>query len=117
MRTLGTGARRHRAANRRGGGRIVWIAMLGLLLAGGSLAAQKTPWPNIGEDPSVTPVTGVSWLKHLGLEVAGTRLGQGSSHYGPSDEQRSAAASEPLGVRRTMAVTMSRSRSRPCSCS
>ena len=105
MRTLGTGAWRRSAASQRVGGRIAWVGMLGLLLAGASAAAQKTSWPNIGEDPSVTPVTGVSWLKHLGLDVAGTRLGQGSSHYGPSDEQRSRSASESLGVRRTMVVT------------
>jgi mono/diheme cytochrome c family protein len=69
------------------------------------MAAQKTSWPAIDQDPSVTPVTGASWLTHLGLQVAGTRLGQGSSHYGPAEEDRGAPASEPLGVRRTMAVS------------
>jgi len=104
MRTRGNALRRG-VVCRFPGGRFVWITALGLLMAAGPLVAQKTPWPNTGEDPSVTAVSGVSWLKHLGLDVAGTRLGQGSSHYGPGDEQRGAATSEPLGVRRTLAVT------------
>jgi mono/diheme cytochrome c family protein/cytochrome c553 len=97
----GAGAgRRRRAA-----GLAVCLGAVGLLLAGSSLAAQKTPWPNAGEDPGVTPVAGPSWLHHLGVSPATTRLGQGASHYGPSDEEPAAALNEPLGVRRTLVVT------------
>ena len=52
------------------------LAVVGWL----SLAAAQTklPWPNVGEDPSVTPVSGPSWLTHLGIALNRTSLGQGA---------------------------------------
>jgi mono/diheme cytochrome c family protein len=35
-------------------------------------------------EPLVTPVSGPSWLKHLGLSNRGTSLGRGSGRYGPN---------------------------------
>lgn len=58
------------------------VALLATLAPIG--AAQKVPWPNLGEDPSVTPVTGPSWLTHLGITLNRTTLGQGAGRYGPS---------------------------------
>ena len=51
---------------------------MALLLGFAVVRAQKQPWPNTGEDPSVTPVVGPSWLTHLGLRIGDTNLGQGA---------------------------------------
>lgn len=74
------------------------------LFAVGLAAGQKAPWPNVGEDPLVTPVTGPSWLTELGLKVDRTRLGQGGGQYGPPADQSVAAGKEPLGVPRFTVV-------------
>jgi mono/diheme cytochrome c family protein len=49
----------------------------------GALPAQKKQSTKSTE-PVVTPVTGPSWLKHLGLSYRGTSLGRGSGQYGPN---------------------------------
>ena len=81
------------------------LALAPLFAIGLSGAAQKLPWPNVGEDPLVTPVAGPSWLTHLGLTVDHTRLGQGSGEYGTSGDRKGTADTEPLGVRRSPVVT------------
>lgn len=78
-------------------------ALVALVLPG---AAQKLPpFPNTGEDPLVTAVTGPSWLTHLGLTVNRTYLGQGSGRLGPPPDQPKDSRAESLGVRRTIDLT------------
>ncbi len=59
---------------------------------------QQLPWPNVGEDPTVTPVVGPSWLTHLGIGLKGTNLGQGAQRYGPAPDQSRPARGESLIV-------------------
>jgi mono/diheme cytochrome c family protein len=92
--------RTHRAAVR--AGVIVFVALFALAVGA---AAQKVPWPNVGEDPIVTPVAGPSWLTHLGVTVDHTRLGQGSGQYAAPDGTRGAPQKESLAVRRNPVVT------------
>ncbi len=66
---------------------------------------QKIPWPNVGEDPSVTPVAGPSWLTHLGLGLRDTNLGQGAERYGPAPDQNRPARDESLSVPGTLRIT------------
>jgi cytochrome c5 len=42
-------------------------------------------------EPVVTPVTGPSWLNHLGVPYRGTSLGRGSGRYGPNPNEPSAS--------------------------
>jgi hypothetical protein len=81
---------------------IVAAALCTLALPG---TAQKLPFPNVGEDPSVTPVAGPSWLTHLGVPINRTFLGQGSGRYGPAADQPKESRAESLGVRRTIDLT------------
>jgi cytochrome c5 len=66
---------------------------------------QKLPWPNVGEDPIVTPVVGPSWLTHLGIALSRTSLGKGAERYGPAPDQGRAPRDESLGVPRTLQIT------------
>jgi mono/diheme cytochrome c family protein len=75
------------------------------LLVGGGVGAQKRPWPNTGEDPTVTPVAGPSWLTRLGLKIGDTNLGQGSRRYGPSADQTRRGTVKPLMVRQKVPIT------------
>ena len=93
--------RTHRS-HARAAGTLALVSLFAIGLAG---AAQKLPWPNVGEDPLVTPVTGPSWLTHLGLTVDHTRLGQGSGEYASPGDRKGTPQKEPLGVRRSLAVT------------
>jgi len=72
------------------------VALLATLVPIG--AAQKVPWPSVGADPSVTPVTGPSWLTHLGLALNRTTLGQSAGRYGPSPDRPPEPRTEALGV-------------------
>ena len=67
--------------------------------------AQKLPWPNVGEDPIVTPVAGPSWLTHLGVALSRTSLGQGSGRYGPAPDQPRVPPDESLVVPGTLQIT------------
>jgi mono/diheme cytochrome c family protein len=90
------------------GASLTWTGLLTLtaLLALTCIAtAQKMPWPNVGEDPGVTPVSGPSWLNHLGVTLRGTWIGQGSGRYGPAPGKPAAPANESLGVRRVLTLT------------
>jgi mono/diheme cytochrome c family protein len=78
-------------------------ALCALALPGG--AQKLSPFPNVGEDPSVTPVAGPSWLTHLGVPINQTFLGQGSGRYGPAPDQPKESRTESLGVRRTIDLT------------
>lgn len=69
------------------------------------VTAQRLPWPNVGEDPGVTPVSGPSWLHHLGLTLRRTWLGQGSGRYGPTPGRPEEARPEALSVRRTIELS------------
>jgi mono/diheme cytochrome c family protein len=85
---------------------IGWLlAVTPLLVSTAPGAAQKLPWPNVGEDPTVTAVSGPSWLTHLGIALRETSLGQGAQRYGPPPGAAPKAADESLGVPGT--VTMS----------
>jgi mono/diheme cytochrome c family protein len=66
--------------------------------------AQKLPWPNVGEDPIVTPVAGPSWLTHLGIGLRQTNLGQGAERYGPAPDQDRTARNESLSVPGTLRI-------------
>lgn len=100
---MGTRRTSARSALRWASGLFTLLTLLTIgLRAGGQ--GQKAPWPNLGEDPLVTPVSGPSWLTHLGVAVGGTRLGQGSSELGPSDP-RASGGQESLGVRQHPTVT------------
>jgi mono/diheme cytochrome c family protein len=82
------------------------VLMLGAPLAFPTLSdAQKLPWPNVGEDPIVTPVVGPSWLTHLGIALSNTNLGKGPRRYGPAADQSRQDLQESLGVRRTIQIT------------
>jgi mono/diheme cytochrome c family protein len=83
---------------------VLAIAALAALVLPG--AAQKLPpFPNVGEDPLVTSVSGPGWLTHLGLPINRTYLGQGSGRFGPSPDQPRQPVDEALGVRRTIDLT------------
>jgi hypothetical protein len=58
---------------------LLMVALLATLVPIG--AAQNVPWPSV-QDSSVTPVSGPSWLTHLGLTLDRTTLGQGAGRYG-----------------------------------
>jgi mono/diheme cytochrome c family protein len=64
--------------------------------------AQRLPWPNVGEDPIVTPVAGPSWVTHLGIQLSDTSLGKGAGRYGPGADQSPQNRYESTGVRRTI---------------
>ena len=87
------------------------LTWAGVLMLGAPLAfptpsgAQKLPWPNVGEDPIVTPVVGPSWLTHLGIALRNTDLGKGAQRYGPAADQSRQELQESLGVRRTIQIT------------
>lgn len=80
----------------------VSLVALALTVAG---AAQQRPWPGADRDPAVTPVSGSSWLHHLGLTLRNTWLGQGSGRYGPTPGQAVRPRAESLGVRRAVTLT------------
>ena len=71
----------------------------------GVLSAQEKQSTRSSE-PVVTPVTGPSWLNHLGLPYSGTSLGRGPGRYGPNPNEQSPLR-EPLALPagRTVEVT------------
>jgi mono/diheme cytochrome c family protein len=73
-------------------------AVAAVLLLSAGAGAQRQPWPNPEPDPIVTPVAGPSWLRHLGVTLRQTRLGQGSGRYGPGSGSPTAASAESLSV-------------------
>jgi mono/diheme cytochrome c family protein len=83
----------------------------GVLMLVASLAfptltgAQKLPWPNVGEDPIVTPVVGPSWLTHLRIALSNTNMGKGAGRYGPPADQSRLDCQESIAVRRTIQIT------------
>ena len=81
------------------------LAVAALFVSSAPDAAQKVPWPNVGEDPSVTPVSGPSWLTHLGIALRETSLGQGAQRYGPPPGAAHAPAAESLGVPGTVPMS------------
>ena len=81
------------------------LAVTPLFVFAASGAAQRLPWPNVGEDPIVTPVSGASWLTHLGIALRETSLGQGAQRYGPPPGAAHAAADESLGVPGTVPMS------------
>jgi mono/diheme cytochrome c family protein len=81
------------------------ITITTLLVASAPHAAQKLPWPNVGEDPSVTPVSGPSWLTHLHVALRETTLGQGARRYGPPPGERQAPSEESLLVPGTIKMS------------
>src|SRR5262245_57567595 len=68
-------------------------------------AAQKLPWPNLGEDPIVTPVSGPSWLTHLGIALKDTSLGKGAERYGPAPDAGHQSGNESLAVPKTVELS------------
>ncbi|HEU4936929.1 MAG TPA: cytochrome c [Vicinamibacterales bacterium] len=57
-------------------------------------------------EPIVTPVTGPSWLNHLGLPYRSTSLGRGSGRYGPNaNEQTPPHEALALPAGRSVEVT------------
>jgi mono/diheme cytochrome c family protein len=83
---------------------VLLVGAMLLALTAGAMA-QKVPWPRGGDDPSVTAVTGPSWLHHLGLTLRATWLGQGSGRYGPAPGTATEPRPESLGVRRTIELS------------
>lgn len=81
------------------------LAVTPLFVSSAPDAAQKVPWPNAGEDPSVTPVSGPSWLTHLGVPLRETSLGQGAQRYGPTPGTVAAPANESLLVPETIPMS------------
>jgi mono/diheme cytochrome c family protein len=81
---------------------LLMVALLATLVPIGT--AQNLPWPSV-QDPSVTPVSGPSWLTHLGLTLDRTTLGQGAGRYGPSPDRPPAPRTEALGVRGKIELT------------
>ena len=81
---------------------LLMVALLATLVPIG--AAQNVPWPSV-QDSSVTPVSGPSWLTHLGLTLDRTTLGQGAGRYGPSPDRPPAPRTEVLGVRGKIELT------------
>jgi mono/diheme cytochrome c family protein len=80
------------------------LAIVPLLAVAVPAAQQKVPWPNVGEDPIVTAVSGPSWLTHLGLGLRDTSLGRGSQRYGPPPGGARARSDESLGVPGTATI-------------
>ncbi len=81
------------------------LAIVPLLALAFPGAQHKVPWPNVGEDPSVTAVSGPSWLRHLGVGLRDTSLGRGSPLYGPPPGGARAPSGESLGVPATATIT------------
>jgi mono/diheme cytochrome c family protein len=74
--------------------------LLALLLAGGILnGAQSSP------DPTVTPVAGPSWLRHLGISGTESSLGRGSDVYGPPPGAAAPKPVQPTLVPESMTLT------------
>jgi mono/diheme cytochrome c family protein len=60
----------------------------------------------LGQDPTVTPVAGPSWLNHLGVRYDETTLGRSAATYGPAPDQRPGAPpSIPVQVGRPVTLT------------
>jgi hypothetical protein len=54
------------------------LVILAVLFAFGAIgSAQKLPWPNVGEDPIVTPVVGPSWADAFGHSSQSQQSGTG----------------------------------------
>lgn len=81
------------------------LAITPVIVSSALNAAQKLPWPNVGEDPSVTPVSGPSWLTRLGVNLRETSLGQGAQRYGPAPGTSRPPANEALGVPGTVVIS------------
>lgn len=75
------------------------------LLALPGTAQKLPPFPNVGEDPLVTPVSGPSWLTHLNLPINRTYLGQASGRLGPPPNQPKEPYAASLSLRRTIDLT------------
>jgi mono/diheme cytochrome c family protein len=83
-------------------GILMLVAPLAFETASGG---QKLPWPNVGEDPIVTPVVGPSWLTHLKITLSNTNLGKGARRYGPGADESRQDHQESIALRRTVQVT------------
>lgn len=66
---------------------ITTVATLTAADPDGAPPAQKKQ-SSKSTEPVVTPVTGPSWLKHLGLSSRATSLGRGSGQYGPNPNEQ-----------------------------
>jgi mono/diheme cytochrome c family protein len=82
--------------------------MVGALVVatdGSGLSGAQTGRSTTSTDPLVTPVSGPSWLNHLGIRYTDTSLGRGAGRYGPAPD----AATEPkpllLPATRTAVLT------------
>jgi mono/diheme cytochrome c family protein len=77
--------------------------LLGLLLVGtllGTTLGGQTP------NPVITPVTGPSWLRHLGISGTESSLGRGSGVYGPPPDAAAAPGlSKPVPIRESMMLS------------
>jgi Cytochrome C oxidase, cbb3-type, subunit III len=77
------------------------LLVCGIIAAGRSLAASpdgglpgRAKQSTTSIEPVVTPVTGSSWLHHLGIRSGDTGIGRGSGRYGPGASEP--AAHQPL---------------------
>jgi mono/diheme cytochrome c family protein len=78
----------------------------GTALIGAGTDGNKQGGVKLGQDPSVAPVAGASWLNHLGLRYDETTLGRSGATYGPaSDQPPGTPPSIPLQVGRPVTLT------------
>jgi mono/diheme cytochrome c family protein len=81
---------------------VVGSALIG---ASGQAGGQRTS-PKAPRDPGVTPLSGSSWLNHLGIKEGESGLGRSGATYGPPPGQPSGPPpSTPLQVGRPVQLT------------
>ena len=66
-----------------------------------TLLRRRRTHPTRSAEPVVTPVTGSSWLNHLGINYRDTSLGRGAGRYGPGPN-------EPAPERKPLALPLER---------
>jgi mono/diheme cytochrome c family protein len=71
-----------------------------------TVVGEQNITAKVGQDQSVTPVAGPSWLNRLGIKYSESGLGRSGATYGPPPGERAATpASIPLQVGRPVVLT------------
>ena len=86
--------------------KLVMAAFFAIVLVSATVAGQQNITAKVGQDASVTPVSGPSWLNRLGIKYGESGLGRSGATYGPPPGERPATpASIPLQVGRPVVLT------------
>jgi len=86
--------------------KLVMAAFFAIALVSATVAGKQNITAKVGQDPSVTPVSGPSWLNRLGIKYGESGLGRSGATYGPPPGERPATPpSIPLQVGRPVVLT------------